>query len=104
VTHHDIASAAELLVISDISDPDATTLTLQNFNIAGELVIPFFLDGDEFKRQIQGSGFEEQGVWIKTDFLTGLLSGSEVFVLNPGDDNSQRFFGSDLQRLWGAKV
>ena len=96
----ELATASEVLVISDLSDPKSTTLTLQDFDIAGEMVLPFFLDDDEFKRQISGSGFEDKGVWIKVHVLADLIRGDEIFLLNPGSANPQRFLGTDLQRLW----
>ena len=96
-----LRDAERVIVIADLSDPNAHVLNLQDFRINGEMVIPFFIDEAEFKSQIAGSGFEDKGVTIETEFLATLLTGSEVFMLNPAQPNPRRFTATELVEMWG---
>ena len=89
-----------VIVIAPNIEPESKNLTLQDFVIEGQNVIPFFLDGDSFNDQIRGSGFERDGIEIDTHVLAGVLRGVEVFVLNPGGEAPQRFGAGDLIAAW----
>jgi len=84
-----------LMLSKDPADEDRV-LDVQTFIINGEDVIPIFSDVEAFKSQSKGSGFEDKGMEIDLEFYLGLLKGQEIFILNPGSENPQRFTASEL--------
>lgn len=86
----------ELVVIARWRDEQATTITLQDFTIGGESVIPLFSSEDAFRAQSAGSGFEQQGAVIQRAFLHAMLRGDEVLMLDPGSAAPRRLRPDDL--------
>ena len=73
-----------VVVIARWSDPGDNKITLQDFVQEGRSFIPIFSDEGEFRRQVAGSGFEDQGVAIRTATLADILRGDEFLILDPG--------------------
>ena len=94
-----LAVAESVIVISKLNDSDTKSIVLQDFVVGGENVIPIFLDEIAFKAQTEGSGFENDGVEIKANFLLSLLQGHEIFLLNPGGALPQRISAPELKNL-----
>jgi len=76
----------EVVIIARWDDEQSQVITIQDFIQDGKPFVPVFSDGAAFDDQIKGSGFEDQGVFIKTDFLFSILKGGEHLILDPGGE------------------
>jgi hypothetical protein len=74
----------EVVIIARWDDDQSHLITIQDFSDKDGPFIPVFSDGAGFHVQTSGSGFEDQGVVVKTDFLLSILHGGERLVLDPG--------------------
>jgi hypothetical protein len=79
----------EVVIIARWEDESSRSITIQDFTQNGRPFIPVFLDRFTFNSQIKGSGFEDQGVCIKTDLLLSILKGGERLIVNPGGELPQ---------------
>lgn len=86
----------QIIVIGGWEDPASRSFRLQSFVTNGESFIPIFSDEAAFERQVEGSGFEDDGLAIDRKMLLSILSGDELLVLNPGDPNPVRMTKADL--------
>jgi hypothetical protein len=86
----------QIIVIGSWEDADGRSLRLQNFVANGESFIPIFSDETSFKRQVQGSGFENAGLAIDRDLLVSVLHGDELLVLDPGGPSPMKLRKADL--------
>lgn len=86
----------KVVVIGGWDDPEARSLRLQNFVGKDGPFIPIFSDEAAFKRQVKGSGFEQDGIVIDRRFLFSILRGDEVLILDPGDPDPVRLTKADL--------
>ena len=93
---HD-ALGERVVVVGRWSDPQDNKLTLQDFSQKGQPFIPIFSDEEQFKEQMKGSGFEEQGLLIETKFLASILTGRETLLLNPGGPHPRKLSKADLE-------
>lgn len=85
-----------VVVIGDWESEYDKRIRLQDFIQDEEAFIPVFSDVEQFRRETNGSGFEERGVLIKKDFLAKILSGDELLILNPGGSEPRRIQKEDL--------
>lgn len=69
---------------------------LQDFIQDGERFFPVFSSVEIFDAEVDGSGFEDQGIIIKKDLLASILHGDELLILNPGGRHPRRLTKADL--------
>jgi len=86
----------EVVIIARWDDDQSRMITIQDFVDGDGSFMPIFSDGRAFDLQVKGSGYEDQGVIVKTDFLLSILRGGERLVVDPGG-NSPRTI--ELPRL-----
>ena len=77
----------EVVIIARWQDEHSSDITIQDFVAEGRSFIPVFTDEMNFDSQIKGSGFEDQGVLIRTDVFLSILRGGELLIVNPGGKN-----------------
>ena len=99
---NDLRLGEEVVIIAKTGSPKSHDLTIQDFVINGEHVIPIFPDVEAFRSQAAGSGFEDQAMGIKTKFLLELIRGDEIFMLNPGGPNPRRLTAAELRAAAGG--
>jgi hypothetical protein len=76
----------EVVIIARWDDEQSQSITIQDFIQNDKPFFPVFSDVATFDKEIKGSGFEDQGVCIKTDFLFSILRGGERLIVNPGGE------------------
>jgi hypothetical protein len=86
----------KIITIGGWDDETSRSIRLQNFISDGKSFIPIFSDWLAFKRQVEGSGLEGDGLEIDRDLLLSILRGDELLILNPGDPDSVQMTKADL--------
>ena len=75
-----------VVIVARWDDEQSQNITIQDFLRDEKPFIPVFTDEAAFKAQIDGSGFEDQGVVINTDMFLSIMRGGEHLIVNPGGD------------------
>jgi hypothetical protein len=86
----------ELVIIARWDSDESHIITMQDFIDADGSFLPLFSDSAAFDRQIVGSGFEDQGVIVKTDFLLSMFRGGERLILDPGGNRPRTIIVPDM--------
>ncbi|MCC7145914.1 MAG: SseB family protein [Phycisphaeraceae bacterium] len=73
-----------IMIVGHWKDERSNQLVVQNFKRDGASFIPVFSDEANFRNEIIGSGFEDDGISIDCRLFVSLLHGDEVLILNPG--------------------
>ena len=90
-------SSKKVVIIGRLGPPNSRDITIQDFVINGEKVLPVFTDLASFKQQTAGSGFEDRAIEIDSNLLMSILRGDEVFMLNPGGTKPRRLSVPELR-------
>ena len=88
-----------VIIIARLGPPQSHDITIQDFKINGESVIPIFPDMDAFRQNNVSSPFSDQAIEIKLELLLDLLKGDEILMLNPGCPNPRRLTVNDLRPM-----
>ena len=88
-----------IIIIARLGPLQSHDITIQDFVINGENVIPIFPDMAAFREQNAGSKFIDQAVEIHLPLLIGLLHGNEILILNPGGPHPRRLTVDDLRAM-----
>jgi len=91
----------KVVIIARLGHPETRDITIQDFKINGEMVIPIFPNDAAFKQQTLGSNFGDQGIEIDVALLLSLLHGDEVLLLNPGGQSPRRLTVGDFRAMTG---
>ncbi len=73
-------------------------LSVQNFYVDGELVIPMFSSEAALHESTQGADLGLTAIWIKPRLLASILQGDEVFLLDPRLPSELRFTASEFRQ------
>jgi len=76
----------KVVIVARWDDEQSHNITIQDFIRDGKPFLPVFTDDAEFRTQIKGSGFEDQGVEINTDMFLSVMRGGEQLIVNPGGE------------------
>lgn len=92
-------AAEDLVTIILATKPqdDNVHLTLQNFVIDGQEMIPLFTSAELFQQSLQGREFPYPVVEIRFGALVQMLKGDETILVNPGTPEQYAFAMNDLE-------
>lgn len=86
-------------IIGELGDDQSSDITIQDFVIGGESVIPIFLDAKAFAAQTVGSPYADNGIEIDLSVLRTILRGDEILMLDPGSVAPRRLTVPELGLL-----
>jgi|ERR1043166_3403180 hypothetical protein len=86
-----------IVVLSKPLDPNGQTISLQDFVVNGESIIPLFTSEAPFRQSTGGVDLGRPVMAISRDLLASLLHGNEVFLLDPQLPSERRFTAADLK-------
>lgn len=72
-------------------------LTIQDFVINGQSMVPLFTSPELFQQSLQGRDFPYPVVEIRFGLLVEMLEGSETILVNPGTPEQYAFAMNDLE-------
>ncbi len=85
------------IVLATKPQPEDVHLTIQDFVINGQRMIPMFTSAELFNRSIEGRDFPYPVVEIRFETLVQMLQGDETILVNPGTPEQYAFSMNDLE-------
>jgi hypothetical protein len=79
---------------------DDRSLTIQNYWVDGELVIPLFSSETALSESTEGTDLGRPAMAIARAFLASVLRGDEVFLLDPRLASELRFTALEFRRAF----
>ena len=86
-------------IIGELGDDRSSDITIQDFVIEGETVIPVFSSASAFSTQTEGSPYAGKGIEIDLALLQNILRGDEILMLDPGSPARRRLTVPELAML-----
>lgn len=85
------------IVLATKPQDDDVHLTLQSFDIGGQLMLPLFTSAEKFQASLKGRDFPYPVVEIRFGTLVEMLKGDETILVNPGTPEQYAFSMNDLE-------
>ncbi len=85
------------IVLAQKPQDDDVHLTIQDFDIGGQRMIPLFTSAETFQRSLDGRDFPYPVVEIRFATLVEMLKGDETILVNPGTPDQYAFSMNDLE-------
>ena len=85
------------IVLAERPQPEDIHLTIQDFVINGQSMVPMFTSPELFTQSLKGRDFPYPVVEIRFGALMQMLSRTETIIVNPGTDGQFMFNVADLE-------
>lgn len=95
--HHFRADDMVTIVLATQPRDEDVHLTIQDFDINGQRMIPLFTSAASFQQSLQGRDFPYPVVEIRFATLVEMLKGDETMLVNPGTPEQYAFSMNDLE-------
>lgn len=91
---------APIILLAKQPKGDERSLTIQNYSVNGELVIPLFSSEASLQESTQGADLGVPSVSIDRGLLASILQGDEVLLLDPSLRSELRFTAVDFRQAF----
>lgn len=85
------------IVLATKPQDEDVHLTIQDFDIGGQRMIPLFTSAESFQQSLQGRDFPYPVVEIRFATLVEMLKGDETILVDPGTPQQYAFSMKDLE-------